>query len=482
MRKPTSTRETLNRLCANHPASTSNAIDSAICAVVSVARKRAAALPPVCRTPLVCSAGFVSTRTSFSAGINPNTSVDPSASAAVKAAIEASSVRSIVCEEAGSILPMPRSAPRVSGKLTSAAAAASKSTSTSNNASSRGREAPSEARTAISPMRVDPRASIKFATFTLAINSTSTVETSRIVSGVARVVVDSALPALSGREHERLGAKPFDFLLGEVREQRRIDFVEDGPIRPVDRRGRLLERNAGLQAREQIRPVALAIVMVGEGSLAAEPTERDRHEHLRPRTDRRAVEVLRPDADDRQRLAIDDERTADDARVRAERRLPIGVAQHDGARLAFDAIVAGVEQAAGERAKTEQRKIAAGHEHPFGRNGVAVEREVGVHDAVRGDTDEGPIDAFEIAEHREAKDLLLRAAVVGRRAALFRARRREIHELVRVRHSQLAQQYLIVDREDRRVDAEPQSQRHDDDDGEERPPREAAQAVANVAE
>ena len=34
-----STRETLARLCANHPASTSNAIDSAICAVVSVGAK-----------------------------------------------------------------------------------------------------------------------------------------------------------------------------------------------------------------------------------------------------------------------------------------------------------------------------------------------------------------------------------------------------------------------------------------------------------
>ena len=58
----------------------------------------------------------------------------------------------------------------------------------------------------------------------------------------------------------------------------------------------------------------------------------------------------------------------------------------------------------------------------------------------------------------------------------------KIHELVRVRHGQLAQQHLIVDREDRRVDAEPERERRDDDDGEQRPPREAAQAVANVAQ
>ncbi len=78
----------------------------------------------------------------------------------------------------------------------------------------------------------------------------------------------------------------------------------------------------------------------------------------------------------------------------------------------------------------------------------------------------GPSKPLEIAEHRIAENLVARADVAARRAALLAARRQEIHELVRRRHAQLAQQHLLVDREDRRVDAEAERQRRDDDDRE----------------
>ena len=80
---------------------------------------------------------------------------------------------------------------------------------------------------AISPTRVEPRASSRFATFTHAISSTRPVETSKIVSGVRASVVDRALPARAGLQHERLGAKFAHHLLAEARQQRRVDVVDD---------------------------------------------------------------------------------------------------------------------------------------------------------------------------------------------------------------------------------------------------------------
>ena len=188
---------------------------------------------------------------------------------------------------------MPRSAPIVSGVLTSAAAAASSSVSTSNRDSSRAREAPSEARTAISPTRVEPRASNRFATLTHAISSTRPVETIKIVERRARVVVDPALAPVARREHDALGAKLVEHLLAGARHQRRVDLVDDRSIGRVDRRRRLIERDARLQAREQIGPVALAVRVLRERVRVREPTERDRHEHERPLADGRAVEAAR---------------------------------------------------------------------------------------------------------------------------------------------------------------------------------------------
>ncbi len=56
VRSPKSTRAMLARLCANNAASTSNDIDSAICAVASVKRNRPRLLPPKVRVPFACNA------------------------------------------------------------------------------------------------------------------------------------------------------------------------------------------------------------------------------------------------------------------------------------------------------------------------------------------------------------------------------------------------------------------------------------------
>ncbi len=80
---------------------------------------------------------------------------------------------------------------------------------------------------AISPTRVEPRASSRFATFTHAISSTRAVETSNIVSGVARNVSIVLCPRAPGSKHQRLGAKLAHHLLAEIRQQRRVDVVDD---------------------------------------------------------------------------------------------------------------------------------------------------------------------------------------------------------------------------------------------------------------
>jgi hypothetical protein len=101
---------------------------------------------------------------------------------------------------------------------------------------------------------------------------------------------------------------------------------------------------------------------------------------------------------------------------------------------------------------------------------------------VRGDAFERRLHALEIPEHRIAEDLVAVADVAARRAALLAAGREEIHEIARRWDAQLAQQHLVIDREDRRVDAEPERQRRHDDEGKHRPPREAAQAEPDVAQ
>ena len=67
-------------------------------------------------------------------------------------------------------------------------------------------------------------------------------------------------PRLPGSSDDRLRPEPRHRLLAHALLQRRFDVVDDRVIRRVHRRARLLDRDAGLQAREQVRPVAAAVV------------------------------------------------------------------------------------------------------------------------------------------------------------------------------------------------------------------------------
>ena len=183
---------------------------------------------------------------------------------------------------------------------------------------------------AISPTRVEPRASNRFATFDAGDqqheprrDAAGSSAASRALSSIGSARARRARARSSWRETRSIVCSLKPVSSGASTS---LMIARYGTLIA---RGRLLERHAGLQAREQIGPVALAIVVVRERVRAAEPAERDRHEHLRAPPTRRAVEPARRDADDRQRLAVDDERRG---RRRPDRRRTPTASRRSSAR------------------------------------------------------------------------------------------------------------------------------------------------------
>ena len=113
-----------------------------------------------------------------------------------------------------------------------------------------------------------------------------------------RLVRNRALAASARREEDGLRAKTRHRLRAHVLLQRRFDIVDDGVILRAERRARGFDRDARPQAREQVRPIVRPERPIRVG--VQHRAQRDRDEHGRPHPDRRAVEALRRDADDRQ--------------------------------------------------------------------------------------------------------------------------------------------------------------------------------------
>src|SRR5205814_818014 len=170
------------------------------------------------------------------------------------------------------------------------------------------------------------------------------------------------------------------------------------------RRRGLFKRDAGLKAREQIRPTMTSVVVVRYGARDRAPAERDRNVDLHALIDRRAVEACRRDADDREWLAVHDERLADDGRIDTERVLPVLVAQHDGGRLAVDRVIAWTEQTPERRHEPEHRKVAPRDEHRVTRVGLLAVADVGFDVTMCRDARERSVEPLEVAEHRIAED------------------------------------------------------------------------------
>ena len=142
----------------------------------------------------------------------------------------------------------------------------------------------------------------------------------------------------------------------------RLDGVHDAVVADIEGAARLIDGDARPEPGEDVGPVAAAIAESREIRLERR-AQRDRHEHLRPRADGRAREPTRRDADDREALAVDDQRVVQHGRVRPEPRAPVVVAENHDAGFANRTIVAGVEQPAERGHEAEHLKVAARHEH-----------------------------------------------------------------------------------------------------------------------
>src|SRR5437867_5614453 len=109
-----------------------------------------------------------------------------------------------------------------------------------------------------------------------------------------------------------------------------------------------------------------------------------------------------------------------------------------------------------------------GHEHPSAIQRLTMVGQVRTERSVGGDAREYRLPALEIAEHRIAEDELAAPRLTARLRARLRPGRGEIDEPLRLPHWKRPEKQLIEQREDRRVGADPERQRHDRDDGDER--------------
>src|SRR5207249_3551765 len=124
------------------------------------------------------------------------------------------------------------------------------------------------------------------------------------------------------------------------------------PVDSVQRRGRLLHRDARLQTAEQVYPVATAILEITEAGIH-QATHRDRNKDGRFRAKRRALESTWRDTHDRHALTIDQNRLAHDGSIGAEMRLPIPVTQDRDVVRADRLVVRRTEQAAERRPQSQ---------------------------------------------------------------------------------------------------------------------------------
>ncbi len=219
------------------------------------------------------------------------------------------------------------------------------------------RAPPIERRTAISPARPTALASSRLAMFAQALSRTTKVTESRRTRGTNASSGVELWPRAPGVTSMPFALKRsmLDALMPCL--ERDFDLVDDRVIRLVDRRGRGFDADTGLQSCEQVDPVG-APVIEDLASGLQHIRHRDRHEELRTRSDRRAIESLGRHADDSERLAIDDEGLAEDALIGGEPPGPVTMAEHDDIRLADDGVVSAVQQPARGGHESQHLKVA----------------------------------------------------------------------------------------------------------------------------
>ena len=302
--------------------------------------------------------------------------------------------------------------------------------------------------------------------------------------GHADEVVHVALSAPSVLDRQGLGDEARQGLVAHVRLEGGLHVGQDVPVEGRDCRARLIDGDLRLETGEEIEPVLPAVLEAAVADVGSESgMHRDRYEDHGWHVERRAPESGRGHADDRQRLAVDDQRIAEHVARPAQVVLPELVAQ-DGDRAPADRLVDfRTEQSSQRRHGTQGREVRAGHLHALDlAEGSAPIRDARAEAAVRDEVREERLLPLQVTEHRVAEYLVAPARPVATGQAGLRPRRLEIHQALRLDDRQRTQQKLAVEGEDRRVGPDAESQRHDRDAGDDRGLDEHAHRQANVGQ
>ena len=189
---------------------------------------------------------------------------------------------------------------------------------------------------------------------------------------------------------------------------------------------RLFQRHARLEAAEDLREAAAAVVEAVELSVSC-VLHHHRDADLRRGSGLHAIEARAAHADDGERVAVQHDLPADDGGVGGEARLPVTVAQDGDGVAALYQIVLRAEDASQRGAHAQHGEVIAGDEFARDEFGAAFVSEA-----------EGVAEA---AEH-SLEDLVLVAKIlvhgIGERvgagvAAIVRSARRRAAPVVRDR-------------------------------------------------
>ena len=177
-----------------------------------------------------------------------------------------------------------------------------------------------------------------------------------------------------------------------------------------------------------------------------------RHPHLGADADVEARVARRGDADDRVRRAVEVQRLAHRARIRAEALRPEGMAQHHDRIAPRDLVLVGTEGPADHGAHAQQVEVVSRDE--------LAEEDLGL--AARVEAHGRPVVAEHALEHLAVLGVVLPVEVRKRpEARVLPVGRVDREQAVRFRHGDALQQQGVGHAEDRRIGPDAEAERQD---------------------
>ena len=146
---------------------------------------------------------------------------------------------------------------------------------------------------------------------------------------------------------------------------------------------------------------------------------------------------LRPNADDRQQLSVDNECASEDIGIRGEARHPVVVTEHGEGVPARNPVILGRERASERSADAEHVEVVAGNQLPCDAFGLALEADAERHAKAAQHAAEHVIVIANVTVGR------VRQSVAAHRHAVTRAIPSDAHELVWAADRQRSQKHLI---------------------------------------